>query len=48
MFVEDLLNLKRKNELQENRKKRSLLEELQMLQKEGNGTFCLDMCIFNF
>ena len=46
MFLEDLPNLKRKNEPQENCKKRSLLEELQMLQKKGKGTFCLDIPAF--
>ena len=39
MFLEDLPNLKRKNEPQENCKKRSLLEEFQMLQKKVKGTF---------
>ena len=39
---------KEKNELQENRKQRSLLEQLQMLEKEGKGTFCFDICIFKF
>ena len=46
MFLEDLPNLKRKNEPQENCKKRSLLEELQMLQKKGKGTFCLNIPAF--
>ena len=48
MFVEDLPNLKSKNELQEIWKERSLLEELQVPLKEGKSTFCLDICISNF
>ena len=48
MLLEDLPSLKRKKGPEENRKKRNLLEELQMLQKKGKGTFYLDICIFNF